>query len=214
MSFFDIFPSLHKAPIAWSLLFLIVSTSVTGFFYRPLYQRLLLHPYEVARGKRWYTLLTAAFVHTGWWHLTYNAILVFGFGYDFHGVIKQEVLPTYSLWITLLLTLLFIVIPNVYITWKNRNNLAYTTVGASGLNYAMIGFCTIIYPLEIIEERQGIPWLYSYHIWAVILVLLSVMLFRKGRTNHVIHLFAFLMGTLSAFLLRPLSLQQLIGSIF
>ena len=206
--FFDIFPTFYEAPLAWVLLALIVPVSIIAFYYKPLYHALLFHPYEVYRGKRSHTLFTSAFIHKGWWHLFWNMVIVFGLSYDMFGVIRQEYEGTLPYVFSLLLTLLFLLIPNLFVGWKARSDITFTSLGASGLTYGLIGFCVMFYPLQEMSDSWLIPMNRSYQYWIVLLIIFSAFLLRKNKINHSLHLFAYMQGTISAIILRPTALIE------
>lgn len=214
MDFFDVFPTFKESPFGWTFLFLIPAVSITALYHHKLYHSLLLHPYEVSRGRRLYSLITAAFVHTGWKHLLFNVFWIFGFSYDLYGVVNQELPSQWVFLCALSLTLIFIVAPFLFITYRKRKDLSYTTVGASGLSMAQIGFCFIFYPLETISGSWWIPTTQAYQGWLFIFAILCLFLFRKNRNNHLIHLFSYLLGTFCAFLIRPEAFQQVLEAIF
>lgn len=193
-AFFDIFPTFTEAPLAWILLSIIPPVSIIAFYYKRLYHALLFHPYEVYRGKRRHTLLTSALIHKGWWHLTWNTVIIFGFSYDMFGVIRQEYEGSWPYVFSVLLTLLFALLPNLFISWKKKDDFTFTSLGASGLTYGLTGFCVIFYPLEEVNGSWLIPMKVTYQYWIFLWIVLFLFLYRKNKTNHTLHFFAYNWG--------------------
>lgn len=209
-AFFDIFPTFTEAPLAWILLLVIPTVSITAFYRKPLYYALLFHPYEVYRGKRRHTLLTSALIHKGWWHLIWNMAIIFGLSYDMFGLIRQEYHGILPYLFSALFTFLFIVIPNLFVLWRQKDNLTFTGVGASGLTYGLIGFCVMFYPLQEMSDSWIIPMKRSYQYWIVLLLIFSSFLLRRNKINHSLHLFAYIQGTIIAMILRPVAIVEII----
>jgi len=130
---FDILPTFSESPYSYIIVPIILVISIVGFYYKPVFHALLLHPYEICRGKRLHTLLTSALIHRNWVHLLINALLIFGLLFDLFGVLKVEKGPILAYGLSLSLLLSFIIIPNLFLTYSYKDDFSYTAVGASGL---------------------------------------------------------------------------------
>lgn len=212
MGFFEYFPTFSEAPLAWLLACTILPASSLGFFHKPLYQSLLLHPYLVYRGERRHTLFTSILVHKSVLHLAANLVFVFGLSYDLFGTLHQEFGKSWSILLSVLFTILFIGIPNAIIVLRRRDEFVYTAVGASGLMFGLFGFCYLYFPLERMRG-SWIPLDFSYQYWIAGLLLSIVLSFRKTSTNHAIHLLGFLLGSACALMCRPAASKDLISLI-
>ena len=208
-AFFDIFPTFTEAPIAWILLLVIPSVSITAFYYKPLYHALLFHPYEVYRGKRRHTLLTSALVHKGWWHLIWNIAIVFGLGSDLMQVFNQEYagITPHILFSALAVTT--IGLSNALIGIRNKNDIAYTSVGISGFACGLIGACGLYFPMEEMGKSTLNPFIYAYQYWIGFLILFLIFSIRKNRSNSLLHFYAFLTGSTFSIILAPIGLIEI-----
>lgn len=209
-AFFKIFPYFYEAPLAYMLTGVIFTTSLIGFYNKTFYNALIYHPYEVFRGKRVHAVFTSIFIHKSWKHLLGNLLFVFGLTYDLMGVFQQEYSPKCSYLLYLIFGLLVIIVPNLLVGLKQKQNFEYTSVGASGLSYALIGAAGMFYPLQEMRSSSIIPLELSYQYWIVLLIIFSLLTLRKSRTNHLLHLYAFLIGSLFIIFVRPASVYEII----
>lgn len=169
---------------------------------------MLLHPYRVYRGERRHTLFTSVLIHKSVLHMLPNLIFAFGLSYVLFGNLELEFGKPFSILLSILLTILFIGIPNAMTVFRRRDEFTYTAVGASGLVFALFAFCYLFTPLEKMRS-SWIPLDYSYQYWLAALSLAIVLSFRKTSTNHAIHLNGFLLGSACALLCRPAAFADL-----
>lgn len=84
------FPSFNEIPITYLICGLILCSGIVGFYYKPYYQALIFHPYEVFQGRRKHTVITSAFVHRGWFHLLINIYIFFASMRDIEYIILED----------------------------------------------------------------------------------------------------------------------------
>ncbi|WP_164112875.1 rhomboid family intramembrane serine protease [Sphingobacterium luzhongxinii] len=216
MSLFDIFPTFAEAPYSYIVVPIMLVSSVIGFYHKPYFHALLLHPYEVYRGKRLHTLLTSAFVHRNWLHLINNLLIIYGLGYDMFGNIDQEYgLFAAYVWSPILWFAL-IVLPNVVQTLSKKDDFIFTAVGASGLSFGLYGFSALFFPLQ----KMGnfiLPFVTNmFHNWlfGLVIVFLLSVLNRNRIVNSRLHLSAYFIGGILGFFVRPSAVVEIIDFIF
>jgi len=211
MSFFDIFPTFKEAPYSYIIVPVMLLSSIIGFYHKPYFYALLLHPYEVKRGKRVHTLFTSAFVHRNWLHLFFNTFVVFALSYDLYGCISQEYQEYISFLLTPLFISLLIIIPNLLQTQIRKNDFSFTSVGSSGLTFGLFGFGFLFFPLQKTSSFL-IPIIKnSFDYWLSVLVLFVLLSFiPKTTVNRQLHLFAFLIGSMLSLLCRPQSIIEIL----
>lgn len=188
-------------------------SSIIGFYHKSYFHALLLHPYEVYRGKRIHTLLTSAFVHRNWLHLSFNLIVAYGLAYDMFGNIDQEYGLTYAYMYTPILCFLLIALPNIIQVIYKRNDFIFTAVGASGLTSGLFGFSFLFFPQQKIDHLF-IPWIKNAsHYWLYVLIVMLLMSFiRQTRITYSLHVVAYIIGSIIALLIRHESLIELFNS--
>lgn len=215
MNIFDILPYFHEAPWSYIVVPIMLITSIIGFYHKPFFHALLLHPYEVYRGKRLHTLLTSAFVHRNWLHLIINAFLIYGFGYDMFGNIEQESNTLTAYILTPILFSSIIVVPNLIQTIVKRQDFLFTAVGASGLSFGLYGFSFLYFPLQK-TQSFWLPFVkISFHFWlCTLLVILLLSLSKHSKTNKSLHLTSYIFGSILALVIRSLSFKEILSIIY
>lgn len=213
MNIFDVLPYFHEAPWSYIMVPIMLVTSIIGFYHKPFLYALLLHPYEIYRGRRLHTLLTSAFVHRNWLHLTINALLIYGFGYDMFGNIEQENNRLTAYLLTPILFVILIVLPNLIQTYVKRNDFLFTAAGSSGLTFGLYGFSFLYFPLQKIQSIW-FPFIkVSFHYWIYILIVIFMLTTIKStKTNRVLHLSAYIQGSLLALIVRSKSVLEIIST--
>jgi membrane associated rhomboid family serine protease len=133
--------SFAQAPAAFSILALIVVISGIGLMGTPrIIEMNLLHPYRVARGREYFTVITCGFVHADFGHLLFNSLTLFFFGPGL-----ERLMGT-----TRFVALYFVglVVSSLGTVLKQKNNPDYASLGASGAILAVL-FAYIVYrPLD------------------------------------------------------------------
>ncbi|SOD19883.1 Membrane associated serine protease, rhomboid family [Pedobacter xixiisoli] len=209
------FPSFAEMPFTYSICLLVIITSIIGFYNKRFYQLFVYHPYEVFRGKRLHTILTSALVHQKWWHLFFNLYVFYRINRDVEYIIMEY---DFSFWIIELICVLVIfigvVLPNLITGLKQKENIAFTSVGFSGAVFCSAGFCMLYLPLDLAPKTYLLfPFRYSYEFAFIGLAIffLVALIFRNSKqTNHKLHLYAYVIGLLIAFTLRPKLVIELV----
>ncbi|WP_343538433.1 rhomboid family intramembrane serine protease [Sphingobacterium thalpophilum] len=216
MKFFDIFPTFSEAPYSYIVVPIILVCSIIGFYNKSFFHALILHPYEIARGKRIHTLLTSALVHRNGIHLLFNCIVIYGLGYDTFGNLDQEYGTTVAYIGTISIFLLLIILPNLIQTISEKNDFSFTAVGASGLSFGLFGFSALFFPLQETSSHLFSFVQNTTHRWIVGLGILILLTFvgKKKKTNKKLHLAAYLIGSIVALLVRHTSIIEMYQALF
>ena len=139
-----------QAPAAWSILALIVVISFIGLQVAPRVIAMnLLRPYQVARGREYFTVITCGFVHADFGHLIFNSLTLYFFGPNLErtmGTARFVALYFIGLVISSLGTVL-----------KQRNNPDYASLGASGAILAVLFAYIVYYPTNMLYLYFAIP---------------------------------------------------------
>lgn len=210
MQFFDVFPTFKEAPYSYIIVPIILISSIIGFYNKSYFHALILHPYEIMRGKRIHTLFTSAFIHRNWMHLLFNTTVVYGLGYDMFGTTSQEYGTLTAYLLTPLLFLLLISLPNLLQCCQKRKDFFFTSMGASGLSFGLYGFSALFFPLQPMGT-QRFPFisnaLQGWICGLLILILLTQI--KKSRINKYLHIAAYSIGALVALFVRPKSIIEI-----
>jgi membrane associated rhomboid family serine protease len=163
--------------------------------------RLMFRPWEFARGRRRWSLVTAGFAHADLPHLIFNCMTLWFFGPGLEQVVGSTRFGllyacglAFSQWLTYA---------------RHRDEPSYATLGASGAISAVV-FASIVYrPLErlmILPLPVPIP----APLFAVGYLAYSWWSARAGRghTNHDAHLGGALAGLIFVALTDPAAYQR------
>lgn len=216
MKFFDIFPTFAEAPYSYIVVPIILVCSIIGFYNKSFFHALILHPYEIAKGKRIHTLLTSALVHRNWIHLLFNCIVIFGLGYDMFGNLHQEYGTTVAYIGTISIFFLLIMLPNLIQTISEKKDFSFTAIGASGLSFGLLGFSALFFPLQKTSSHLFSFVQNTTHSWIVGLGILILLTFvgKLKKTNKQLHLVAYLIGSIVALVVRHTSIIEMYQALF
>ena len=202
---------IHVAPATLILLLLNSLVSIYAFGERDgLIDRWSFQPQRILRDGQWYRLLTAGFIHTGWWHLLFNMITLYFFGPEIERLLG-----------TVRFVLLFVgaeMAAHGLTLYLHRATPGYAAVGASGaISGVIFGYC-LFYPfnkLYVFFIPVGIPAV----LFAVMFVALSISAARQdtsgmlGRVAHEAHLGGAVGGLLITILLEPRVVSHFLGQL-
>lgn len=139
------------SPVTFTLLFANVAISIWAFYSNPIYfERFSEWPYQIIHQKRYYQVLTSAFLHANFMHLFFNMFALFSFGTfletvfinsygEIYGSLYFFTIYFVSLFTGSFLTVLF-----------NYKNPAYVAVGASGAVSGVVFAYVILFPMNTI----------------------------------------------------------------
>ncbi|HWW39433.1 rhomboid family intramembrane serine protease [Pedobacter sp.] len=209
------FPPFIEMPLTYVFSGLIILLSIVGFYYKPLYNKLVYHPFEVFRGNRIHTLFTSVFLHKNWKHLIINIYFYYFMSKDMEYYILEKNYNQIEIKLICLFVLLFSVIAsNLIVGWAQRYNLNFTSVGASGAVTAFAGFVALYFPIDHVSRpHKFMPLYYGYDFAFALLIIFAILtaIYRKkSLTNHKIHLTGLLIGFVLAVLFRPVLVNEII----
>ena len=139
------------SPVTFTLLFANVAISIWAFYSNPIYfERFSEWPYQIIHQRRYYQVLTSAFLHANFMHLFFNMFALFSFGTfletvfinsygEIYGSLYFFIIYFVSLFTGSLLTVAF-----------NYKNPGYVAVGASGAVSGVVFAYVILFPMNTI----------------------------------------------------------------
>ena len=178
-----------------------------------LFDKLKFNAYDVKHSNHWYRFFTYGFLHAGWLHLFINMFVLYSFGNIVETYFKFYFPLKYLLFYLLLYVggLLLSIIPAY---GKNKNDVFYNAVGASGAIAAVLFSSIILYPtgkIFFFFIPIGIP----SPIFGVLYVAYEYYMSKKAKDNigHDAHLWGAIFGIVFTIAIKPqfaiLFLQQL-----
>lgn len=205
--------------ITYTLLAVIIIFSVYSFNDKKAMNKYLFHPYSIHHNKEHYRFLTHAFIHGDFIHLAFNCLALFSFGqsiedYYFPVLFGEKLGKLYYL--ILFTGGIYAASLTEYI--RNKNNPAYSSLGASGA-ISSIMFCWIMLsPMGTI----GLFFIPMYGWIAGILLLgVSYFLIKKKKSgsyndniSHESHFWGAIFGIGFILIVKPVVAKHFIQDIF
>ena len=192
--------------ITLSIVIITCLVSIAAFSNNKIMNDLIFYPATIKSRNQYYRFFTYGFIHADFIHLAFNMISLWSFGQLLE---SERMLPdggmmkTYkSLFgdkgglVYLALYILAIIVSVIPDYVKYRNNYAYRALGASGAVSAVIFAAIALEPKGLKLTLFLIPIPIPGYIFALIFVVLSTYLARKGGDNigHGAHLTGAIFG--------------------
>ena len=210
------FPPFLEMPFTYTICVLVMLSSLVGFFNKRYYQHLVYHPHEVFRRRRLHTIFTSCLVHQKWWHLLFNIYVFYRINRDIEYIIMEDDFSfPVIIMISVVIVLIGVILPNLIIGFKQKNNVAFTSVGFSGAVFCSAGFCMLYLPLDVSPKTYLLlPFLHYFYEFAfmglAVFSLVAIIFKNSKKTNHKLHLLAYVIGFLMAIIFRPKLVLELI----
>lgn len=171
--------------------------SITAFRNQEWFSKLQFNAYQVYHRKEIHRLLTHGFLHANWTHLIVNMLVLFFFGPYVEKIIGQvlsEKMQGLSMLIYLFFYFAAIVVATLVSLFKNKDNVWYNSVGASGAVSAVIFFYIFFNPWEKIYFYGILP--VPGIIMGVLYLIYGHYMSRRGtdNINHDAHIVGALFG--------------------
>lgn len=178
-------------------------TSILAFNNREFFNRALYSPYHVVQGKEYYRLFTHALLHAGWIHLFVNMYVLWIFGRHAEAYFNyyNETAGTFFYLLLYIGGIFFATLPALK---KQKDNLMYSSVGASGAVSAVLFSCIAFDPtMPIIFIFLPIP--IPAVIFGVLYLFYEAYMDKKGSdfVAHDAHYYGAIFGALFTFITMP-----------
>lgn len=171
--------------------------SITAFRNQEWFSKLQFNAYQVYHRKEVYRLLTHGFLHANWTHLIVNMLVLYFFGPIVEQIIRQilsEAMLAWSMLIYMFFYFAAIIVATLVSLYKNKDNVWYNSVGASGAVSAVIFFYIFFNPWEKIYFYGILP--VPGIIMGVLYLIYGHYMSKKGtdNVNHDAHIVGALFG--------------------
>lgn len=196
-----------ETPAASIIFIFTLVTSLFAFYNDGVFDKLILNPYRVSRGKGVYTLITSGFIHLDVMHLAANMITFFFFAFKLEQTFARN-----SSWGHLqfvLLYLLSLVLSDMGSIAKYKNNPGYQSLGASG------AVCAVVFSFILFYPWAPVYFALPAFIYGPLFLAYCVYASKKSRDNinHDAHFFGALSGLIITILLYPGIIPQFIAQL-
>jgi membrane associated rhomboid family serine protease len=193
--------------ITWLIIAATAIVSFSAFNNNDLFSRLRFNPYIIRERKQWYRFLSYGLLHADWMHLIINMFVLYSFG------VQVELFMVYffgtkgMLYFALLYigALAMSVIPSYE---KQKHNIYYNAVGASGAVSAILFSSIIFYPDSKIIF-MFMPFPIPAVLFGAIYLIYSAVMAKKATDNigHDAHFWGAIFGILFTIALKPALFQ-------
>jgi membrane associated rhomboid family serine protease len=194
------------APVAVVILVITIGATLFVFSNEAYFGKWMLRPYDVSRGKNYYTLLTSALIHKDWMHLFFNV-----FSFVFFAFRLEQNLGHWQFGVLYILSMVLSDIPSVI---KHKDDPGYRSLGASGAVSAVVFGSILFDPLSTITIMV-LPIPMPAYVFGVLYLVYCHFASKQARdhVNHDAHLFGALSGIVITIILHPSVLHDFIGSV-
>lgn len=186
-------------PITILLIALTTVYSIMGFSNAALVNKTILWPYYMVRKNEYYRSITSGFLHADFIHLFFNMFTLYFFGRNVEIIFNIYGLGGQLAYVLLYFTAL--IVSDITSVIKNKDNIHYRALGASG------AVCAVIFAAIVFDPWSAI-YLYgvikiSAMVYAILFVAYCVYMARKEQDNinHDAHLWGSLYGLVFAVVL-------------
>lgn len=180
--------------VTYALIGVISLVSFIAFSNRTLFHKWLFNPYLVHEKNQWYRFFTHAFLHADTTHLIFNMLTLFFFGVVVENQLEYS-FPGKGIFLYLLLFFLSALCSSIPTYYKQKENIMYNAVGASGAVSAILFASILFNPLMkiyIFFIPIGIP----AFIFGPLFLFFSARMAKKGTDNiaHDAHFWGSVFG--------------------
>ena len=209
-------------PVTYIIIGVTAAISIWCFSNRELKYKLTFSPYAARHQKKWYNVVTHAFVHADYIHLIFNLFVLYSFGFQKSAFgdygLEADFIRFFGqfgqIWFVLLYLggILFATVPAFY---KHSDNPNYLAVGASGAVSAVLFSSIILHPFESLQFifLPGVP--IYFIIFGILYLAYEIYMSKRGKDNiaHDAHFSGAIFGIIFTFVIRPESVKELIEQI-
>jgi membrane associated rhomboid family serine protease len=191
--------------ITYIIIGITVLVSLAAMENASLKGKLMFNAYMIHHRKEWYRFFSNGLIHADWMHLLFNmyALYVFGQGvetvYSFNSV--------YGAKGPLFFVLLYVgglVMSSLYSYERNKDNVHYNALGASGAVSAVI-FAFIILEPTVTLRFLFLPIPLPAYVFGLLVLAVEHYLSRRGNTGiaHDAHFWGSIFGLVFTIALKP-----------
>lgn len=194
------------------IIIITVGISLYAFNNGEVFQKSLMNPFMVFKKSQYWRLLSSGFIHGSYIHLGFNMFTFYFFGRVVELVFAQ-IFGGIGIVVFILFYLSAIVISDLPTALKQKDNLHYNSLGASGAVSAMVFASIIYFPLNDI-------CLYGLLCIPGFLLGIGYVLYSyfRGKSmadniNHEAHLYGAIYGVVVAIAIYPPSFMEFFQKI-
>ena len=176
------------------------------------FDKFKFNAYMIWQKRDFYRLISSGFVHGGWWHLIFNMLTLYFFGY----LVEDTFIEIYGSVIGELLFVVFyllaIAVASLSDLFKYRDDVYYNAVGASGAISAIV-FASILIMPHLKISLFFIPIFIPGYIFGPLFLLYCQYMSKRNIDNvgHSAHFWGAVFGFLFPIIIYPPLFQYFIN---
>lgn len=181
---------------SYTLLLIIITSLISFYAYenRTWFERLCYRPYEIKRNKgEAFRFISHGFIHADFLHLFFNMFVLYNFGEILEALFREKY-GVGGLYYFVLLYFGGIFFGTLPAYVKHKDNLMYSSVGASGGTTALVFSFIALAPFATLGGMfiPGLPAI----VFGVLILAAEYYLSKRGGTNiaHDAHIYGALYG--------------------
>ena len=182
---------------SYTILLVAITSLVSFYAYdnRSWFERLSFRPYVIRRNKaESFRFISHAFIHADFVHLLFNMLVLYRFGelLERYFVAEYGMMGRYYYVLLYLGGALFGTLPAFA---KHKDNIGYTSVGASGATMALVFSYIAFFPMKSLG-LVFLPVALPSIIFGILILAAEYYLSKRGGTNiaHDAHIYGALFG--------------------
>jgi len=201
--------------ITYIILAITVFTSITAMDNHELKNKLMFNAYMIKERKEWYRFFSHGIIHADWMHLGFNMLSLYMFGKAVEDA-YTDIFDGKGMLFFILLYVGGLVMSSLYSYERNKTNIYYNSLGASGAVSAVIYAYIMLAPTAKLGI-MFIPVPIPAYIFGFIYLGIEYYLSKRGNTGiaHDAHFWGAIYGVVLTIILRPhavsIFLDQILG---
>ncbi len=191
-----------------TIILIIITTVVSVYvFQNPgLFNKLQLSPFMVVYRRQWYRLFSHGFIHADWIHLIVNMIVLYSFGTVAESVFDElsvQGIISHPKLIFILMYISSVAISSLFTLIKEKDNISYASVGASGAVSTVVFLTIFFFPIQKIYFYAIIPM--PGILFGILYLIYSQYMSMRSNDNinHDAHFIGALYGLVFPLFIEP-----------
>lgn len=199
--------------ITYIILGITIFISITAMDNHTLKNKMMFNAYMIKERKEWYRFFSHGLIHGDWMHLGFNMLSLYMFGKAVEDA-YAAMFDVKGIFFFILLYVGGLAMSSLYSYEKNKGNIYYNALGASGAVSAVIYAFIMLAPTAKLGF-MFIPVPIPAYLFGFIYLGIEYYLSRRGNTGiaHDAHFWGAIYGIILTIILRPSVISEFINEI-
>lgn len=199
--------------ITYIILGITIFISITAMENHTLKNKMMFNAYMIKERKEWYRFFSHGLIHGDWMHLGFNMLSLYMFG----KAVEDAYAAMFDVKGILFFILLYVgglAMSSLYSYERNKGNIYYNALGASGAVSAVIYAFIMLAPTAKLGF-MFIPVPIPAYLFGFIYLGIEYYLSKRGNTGiaHDAHFWGAIYGIVLTIVLRPIVISEFINEI-